>query len=86
MKNRSQSPRSRADFHTASGILLIQRPPPPPTNPTPSQPPTTPANPAEGQEILIAVWDDGSVTALHGHVDLGTGRTAVASAQRAENP
>ena len=38
-----------------------------------------PSNPAEGDEILIAVWDDGSVTALHGHVDLGTGiRTALA--------
>ena len=36
-------------------------------------------NPAEGDEILLAVWDDGSVTALHGHVDLGTGiRTALA--------
>ena len=36
-------------------------------------------NPAEGVEILLAVWDDGSVTALHGHVDLGTGiRTALA--------
>ena len=30
-------------------------------------------NPAEGVEILVAVWDDGSVTALNGHVDLGTG-------------
>ena len=35
-------------------------------------------NPAEGVEILLAVWDDGSVTALNGHVDLGTGiRTAL---------
>ncbi len=35
-------------------------------------------NPAEGVEILMAVWDDGSVTALNGHVDLGTGiRTAL---------
>jgi nicotinate dehydrogenase subunit B len=38
-----------------------------------------PANPAEGVEILLAVWDDGSVTGLHGHVDLGTGlQTALA--------
>jgi nicotinate dehydrogenase subunit B len=37
-----------------------------------------PGNPAEGVEILLAVWDDGSVTALNGHVDLGTGiRTAL---------
>jgi len=32
----------------------------------------------EGDEFLLALWDDGSVTALHGHVDLGTGlRTAL---------
>lgn len=36
-------------------------------------------SPLEGVEMLIAVWDDGSVTALNGHVDLGTGiRTALA--------
>ena len=29
------------------------------------QPAAVPPNPAEGDEILIAVWDDGSVTALH---------------------
>ena len=34
------------------------------------QPAAVPSNPAEGEEILLAVWDDGSVTALHGHVDL----------------
>jgi nicotinate dehydrogenase subunit B len=37
------------------------------------QPVAVSGNPAEGDEVLIAVWDDGSVTALHGHVDLGTG-------------
>src|SRR5690606_35647395 len=47
--------------------------------PAPGQPPAVPGNPAEGPEILVAVWDDGSVTALNGHVDLGTGiRTALA--------
>ena len=60
-------------------MLLITRQPPPPPPPVQGQPAAVPGNPAEGVEILIAVWDDGSVTALNGHVDLGTGiRTALA--------
>ena len=69
----------RADLHNATGCLLITRQPPPAPPPTPGQPPLVHANPQEGVEILLAVWNDGSVTALHGHVDLGTGiRTALA--------
>ena len=61
------------------GVLLVLRDPPPPPPPAPGQPPAVPANAAEGPEILLAVWDDGSITALNGHVDLGTGiRTALA--------
>jgi nicotinate dehydrogenase subunit B len=76
---RSDSPRSRADFHAAQGVLLVTREPPPAAPPTPGQPAAVPGNPAEGVEILVAVWDDGSITALNGHVDLGTGiRTALA--------
>ena len=79
MSRRADSPRSRADLRTASGVLLVSRAPPLAAPQTNGQPATVPANPAEGAEILIAVWDDGSVTALHGHVDLGTGlRTALA--------
>jgi nicotinate dehydrogenase subunit B len=79
MTRRADSPRTRADFHAASGVLLVTRPPPPPSPPAPGQPAAIPANPAEGPEILIALWDDGSATALAGHVDLGTGlRTALA--------
>ena len=38
-----------------------------------------PANPAEGPEVLLSIWDDGRAIGLHGHVDLGTGiRTALA--------
>ena len=60
-------------------MLLVVRDPPPALPPAPGQPTLVPGNPAEGVEILVAVWDDGSVTALHGHVDLGTGiRTALA--------
>ncbi|MDP3822304.1 MAG: molybdopterin-dependent oxidoreductase [Burkholderiales bacterium] len=76
---RADTPKSRADLRAASGVLLVTRAPPPPGAPMAGQPAAVPANPAEGDEILIAVWDDGSVTALHGHVDLGTGlRTALA--------
>ncbi len=76
---RAETPKSRADLRAASGALLVTRTPPPPGPPVAGQPAAVPANPAEGDEILIAVWDDGSVTALHGHVDLGTGlRTALA--------
>ncbi|MBI3368399.1 MAG: xanthine dehydrogenase family protein molybdopterin-binding subunit, partial [Burkholderiales bacterium] len=72
--------RKRADFHAANGVLLITRDVAPvAAPPSPGQPPQVPANLAEGPEILLALWDDGSVTALHGHVDLGTGiRTALA--------
>ena len=73
MMLRAEQARSRADFHTASGVLLVKRTPPEPARPAQGQPPVVHANPLEGDEILLAVWGDGSVTALHGHVDLGTG-------------
>jgi len=79
MTRRADLPRTRRDFHDASGVLLVMRDPPPAPAPAKGQPAMVPGNPAEGPEILVAVWDDGSVTALHGHVDLGTGiRTALA--------
>lgn len=78
MTRRADLPKRRADFHAAQGVLLITRDPPPPPPPVKGQPMAVPGNPAEGVEILLAVWDDGSVTALNGHVDLGTGiRTAL---------
>ncbi len=78
MSRRADSALSRADFHAAMGVLLVVREPAFNTSVVPGQPATVSANPAEGVEVLIAVWDDGSVTALHGHVDLGTGlRTAL---------
>lgn len=64
---------SRDELRAAVGVLLISREPAPAAPPAPGQPATVATNPAEGAEPLIAVWDDGSVTALHGHVDLGTG-------------
>ncbi len=79
MTRRADTPLTRADFHAARGVLLVTREPPPTPPPAKGQPALVGANPQEGVEILLAVWDDGSVTALHGHVDLGTGlRTALA--------
>ena len=79
MTRRADAPTTRAQLRAATGVLLITREPAAPVPATPGQPAAVQANPAEGAEILIAVWDDGSVTALHGHVDLGTGlRTALA--------
>ncbi|MDP3355763.1 MAG: molybdopterin-dependent oxidoreductase [Polaromonas sp.] len=79
MSRRADTPLTRADFHAATGVLLVTREPPPAAPPAQGQPALVNANPLEGVEILLAVWDDGSVTALNGHVDLGTGiRTALA--------
>jgi len=78
MTRRADTPLTRAGFHAAGGVLLVTRAPPPAPPPAPGQPALVTANPLEGAEILLAVWDDGSVTALNGHVDLGTGiRTAL---------
>ncbi len=75
----ARSPGRRDGFHRADGVLLVLREPPPAPPPAPGQPPMVPGDPAEGPEILLAVWDDGSATALSGKVDLGTGiRTALA--------
>ncbi|VWX59272.1 Nicotinate dehydrogenase subunit B [Burkholderiales bacterium 8X] len=72
-------PRSRSDFLQADGVLVITRETPSPPTPVKGQPTAVPGNPAEGPEVLLAVWSDGSVTALNGHVDLGTGlQTALA--------
>lgn len=76
---RADLPRTRADFLQGEGVLVIVRAPPPAPPPAKGQPLAVPANPAEGDEVLLAVWDDGSVSALNGHVDLGTGiQTALA--------
>lgn len=78
MTRRADTPLTRADFHAAGSVLLVTREPPPAPAPAPGQPALVSGNPLEGVEILLAVWDDGSVTALNGHVDLGTGiRTAL---------
>ena len=70
---RASQPRSRAEFLAGEGVLVVVRPTPPAPPPAKGQPAAVPGNPLEGDEVLLAVWDDGSITALNGHVDLGTG-------------
>ena len=79
MTRRADTPHTRADMLQADGVLVIVREPPAAPPPTPGQPPAVHGNPLEGEEVLLALWDDGTVTALSGHVDLGTGlQTALA--------
>ncbi|CAN5673156.1 molybdopterin-dependent oxidoreductase [soil metagenome] len=76
---RADQPRTRADFLNADGVLVILRATPPAPPPAKGQPALVSGNPIEGDEVLLAVWDDGSATGLNGHVDLGTGlQTALA--------
>ncbi|WP_343231015.1 molybdopterin cofactor-binding domain-containing protein [Variovorax sp. WS11] len=79
MTRRAEQPRTRSDFLNARDVLVVVRETPPAPPAANGQPAVVAGNPAEGPEILLALWSDGSVTALNGHVDLGTGiRTALA--------
>jgi nicotinate dehydrogenase subunit B len=79
MTRRADLPQTRAEFLSADGVLLVVREAPPAPPPAQGQPALIAGNPIEGDEILLAVWDDGSASALNGHVDLGTGiQTALA--------
>ena len=71
--------RQRSDFFNARGVLLVLRAPLAQPAPVAGQPSFVASLASEGDECVLAVWDDASVTALHGHVDMGTGlRTALA--------
>ncbi len=75
---RARQVQTRAEILQAQGVLRVLRPPMVAPPAVKGQPSFVASDPSEGMEVLIAVWDDGSVTALHGHVDLGTGlRTAL---------
>ncbi|MDR6534336.1 molybdopterin cofactor-binding domain-containing protein [Variovorax soli] len=79
MTRRAEAPRKRSDFLEARDVLVVVRETPPAPPAAKGQPAAVAGNPAEGPEILLALWSDGSVTAMNGHVDLGTGiRTALA--------
>ena len=73
MSHRAAGWRSRQDFFSATGVLLVQRAPPLAAAPSPGQPAQVASDPAEGPELLLALCDDGIAVALAGHVDLGTG-------------
>ncbi|SFP18336.1 nicotinate dehydrogenase subunit B [Variovorax sp. OK605] len=73
MTRRADLPQTRAEFLSADGVLLVVREAPPAPPPVKGQPALVAGNPIEGDEVLLAVWDDGSASALNGHVDLGTG-------------
>jgi nicotinate dehydrogenase subunit B len=73
MTRRADLPQTRAEFLASDGVLLVVREAPPAPPPAKGQPALIAGNPIEGDEILLAVWDDGSASALNGHVDLGTG-------------
>jgi len=78
MTPRARQTSTREALRSAPGVLLVLRDPLPAMAPTPGQPAFVASDPREGPEPLIAVWDDATVTAFHGHVDLGTGlRTAL---------
>ena len=72
MTPRARQTSSREALRGAQGVLLVMREPLPAMAPIPGQPAFVASDPREGLEPLIAVWDDASVTAFHGHVDLGT--------------
>jgi nicotinate dehydrogenase subunit B len=62
---RADQPRTRSEFLHADGVLVVMRETPPAPPQAKGQPALVAGNPAEGPEILIAIWDDGSVTALN---------------------
>jgi nicotinate dehydrogenase subunit B len=73
---------SRTQLRVATEVLLVLRDAVTESAPVPGQPDFVTSNSADSNdatEVLIAVWSDGSVTALAGRVDLGTGlQTALA--------
>ena len=59
--------KQRSDLFNARGVLLVLRPPLPQPAPVAGQPSFVASLASEGDECLLALWDDASVTALHGH-------------------
>jgi nicotinate dehydrogenase subunit B len=55
MNRRADPPRTRADFLKAQGVLVVVRPTPPAPPPARGQPALVSGNPAEGDEVLLAV-------------------------------
>ncbi len=75
---RAKQVHQRHDLFQAQGVLRVSREPLAFQAPAPGQPAFVYSAAQEGPECFLALWDDGSITALHGRVDLGTGlRTAL---------
>lgn len=64
---------TREQLATASGVLIVSRPPPPLAKPAIGQPGSRSTWTPSAAEPFVAVHDDGGVSAYNGHVDLGTG-------------
>ena len=78
MSSLAQRHLSRTAIWQSTESCCIWRHPVPPPPAIPGQPTFVASDPEEGPEPLVVVWRDGSVSALCGHVDLGTGlRTAL---------
>ena len=80
--SRAHQKLSRRDLRAATDVLLVLRKAVAASAPVPGQPAFVTSDAADANdatEVLVALWSDGSVTALCGRVDLGTGlRTALA--------
>jgi nicotinate dehydrogenase subunit B len=76
--NLAQTHLTRAAIWASPDALCVWRHPLPQPEAIKGQPTFVASDPTEGPEPLVVVWRDGSITALCGHVDLGTGlRTAL---------
>jgi nicotinate dehydrogenase subunit B len=79
---RAQQRLTRSQLRAAQGVLLVLRNAVAASAPLPGQPAfvaSDATDPNDATEVLLAVWSDGSITALAGRVDLGTGlQTALA--------
>jgi nicotinate dehydrogenase subunit B len=79
---RAQQRLTRSQLRAAHGVLLVLRNAVAASAPVPGQPAfvaSDATDPNDATEVLLAVWSDGSITALAGRVDLGTGlQTALA--------
>ena len=53
--------KQRSDLFNARGVLLVLRPPLPQPAPVVGQPTFVASHPSEGDECLLALWDDASV-------------------------
>ena len=65
--------RSRADFRRAGSVLLVLRDPPAPPPPAGGQPPAVAGDPAEGLEILLALFEAGRPPGGEGPAGDGSG-------------